>query len=264
MIASAVFILHSDSITVIIGIVTFLATGLLAYFTMRNAAETKSLAQETKDEIEVSQKSADASVSAAEAARRQADVSEKSFASLIRPWLTSDVDWIDEFYKPGATEPYAFSVERARDEFSVYVRARLNNVGPGLALIDTSKSWVSGYGHLEDKMRIQPFVNIFTDTPVVPSGSTFRIEGLIRPSSASWTELTPESFCFPPTLGGLSPSGEFHLDVAYTDAAGLNEITASFRIVVDAKFTCRVYRIAYFANGTDQPFSTVTVGLPGG
>lgn len=258
-IVSTTFVLHADTVTVVLGICTFVATAALAAFTLNTALTTKRLAKATENEIQVATDAARAATMTAEAGQRQADVSEKSFASLIRPWLTITSDRTESL---PLSDPAVY-VDNAREPYSVYIAARLMNVGPGLALVNATSSWVSGYGHANDSMHAQRFANLFTSTPVVPSNTEFLVEALISPSSARWSELTTEKFCFPRSPAGLSDSGDFLLEVSCTDATGLNETRAAFHVVVDGYFQCRVFKIEYFALESTVPFATVIVGLPG-
>jgi len=227
------------------------------------ARATKRLAVDSEAEFEIAARSANAAVEAANASVSQTEISERSLQSLVRPWITAgEYGWEEDDGSDFLSRLPLVTLEDGYDNFALKVSAKLQNVGPGIALIDAGKSWFLGWSQSNDPDEIKPFVNLFTETPVVPSQSTFYVVGQASPSSASWSNLTPEKFAYPRTgMSGIK--GLFIMAVAYTDAGGNNPVTAEIHVVVGANRACRIFKIRYLVTDSEEELAEVIVGSPG-
>ncbi len=212
----------------------------------------------SKGQIEIGKQQVDA-------ARDAVAVAEKAVVATTRPWIMSGEDFYTDEPDPSLTNPAVIVYFSGLTDFPVSVRIRLKNVGPGLALVKPSDSWICGYGQLENRDLTLPYANIFTDTPVVPSGVEFQMYGRISSSSAKWSDIKPETFCFQSTpSGSISPKkGNFVIEVAYTDAGGEDEVKAKIHVLVRRPFQCSVFQIEYFRGASTEPFVSTRVGMPG-
>ena len=248
-VATRNFTLHTDIFSTVIGVFTVIATIILAVYTAMMAKRTRQLAEETKDMVTHSE--------------RQAAAAEGALLAATRPWLVTSKSVAIEQPSPDLVIP-SVKVESAGSQFPIYLSARFTNVGQGLALIDTSNSWLCARGQTNNPDEFLPYANLFTDSPVLPSGEELVVECQVRKTAAQWNEITLEKFCFPRTLGGgnVAP-GEFLIKIAYTDAAGKNPVRAEVRVLVRDTFECEPHLISYFNGREVEPFSQVRVGLPG-
>ena len=239
---AATFVLKTDSLGVRLAVLGIIASFAVAGATLWMAKKTKDLAVDAAAELETG--------------RRQAA------AASTRPWIVpNDLSAVEIRSIPRDTVN------------SVFVEARLKNVGPGLALIKSADSWICGYGHLNDSNTINQYSNVFTETPIVPSGDEFVMSGTVRHSSANWSGATPESIGFQKTPdGGYPQTGEYVVEVAYTDAAGEDEVVAKVRVIIEklhtdsggwTTYSSRVHRVDYFRGEDQDPFLSTKIGSPG-
>jgi hypothetical protein len=243
------YVLRTDAIGEWLSIVAIVVSASVAIATFKMASKTREMAQATENELDIG--------------RRQAVASEKAVAAATRPWIVPGEDRGMDEEDPDLNSP-AVRLGGWDVDFPVYVWVRLTNVGPGLALIDSSNSWVNGRGQLSAPDAIERYANVFTDTPVVPSGGEFTMMGKIRASSANWSNIDRQRFAYPPNpSGGYGTTGEFVTEVSYTDAASENEVTAKIHVLVDYAFRCRVFRVDYFRRDATESFVSTNVGLPG-
>ena len=256
-------VLHADLVSEWLAALTLLSTLLLAFFTWRLARATKQLSDDSEKEFQVTNKSANAAVEAASASRRQAEISERSLESLIRPWITAgEYTWDEEDSSDYPARFPLVTLSEGYGRFAVFTQMKLQNVGPGIALIDTNQSWLLGRSQFNEPDEVRPFTNLFTETPVVPPQSNFFVVGRISPASAHWSGLTPEKFAYPRS-GMTGIKGNFVMTVAYTDAGGNNPVTAEFHIVVEPGLACRIFKIRYLKTDTGSEFAEVIVGSVG-
>lgn len=247
---AATFVLRTESLGTWLAVLGILASAGVAVATFLMAMKTRDLARDAQTEIEIG--------------RRQATAAEKALVAATRPWIVSGEDRDTEEPDPSLVDPAVIIYPSGFPEFPIFVRVRLKNVGPGLALIKSYNSWFSGYGQLATPNQIQRYNNLFTQTPVVPSGAEFEMMGRIIATATDWSNATVQTVCFQTVPGGgYSPVGGFMLEVAYTDAGGDDEVTAKIHVQVSHGRECRVHRIDYHHEDSPEPFVSTRVGLPG-
>jgi hypothetical protein len=252
---SVTFTLQTDALGVWIAIAGIAASFAVAGATLWMAAKTRELSKNAKKEIEVS--------------NEQASAARDAVTAVTRPWIVIG-DGGDSHSGTSLVHRAVQVGFQGNTDWPVNFHVWLKNVGPGLALIDPGKCWVHGYGQLNDRNELRPFTNIFTNTPVVPTGADFEMTGRIMTSSANWSGISVEAFCFPSTpQGGRAEIGAVRLDIAYTDVAGKNLVVASIQVVVSSldgggpnHVSCRVHRVDYLNGEPLEQFSTTRVGPP--
>ena len=257
-ILASTFELHTDRVGTWLAIVAIVATFAVASATLWMAKKTKDLAKDSRGQIEIGRQQLDA-------AREAVAVAEKAVVATTRPWIMSGEDLCMDEADPSLNDPAVIVFSSGSVDYPISVRIRLKNVGPGLALIKLSDSWICGYGQLENRDLTLPYANIFTDTPVVPSGAEFQMNGRIFASSAKWSNIKPETFCFQSTSSGslVSKKGNFVVEVGYTDAGGEDEVKAKIHVLVHRPLQCSVFQIDYFRGDAADPFVSTRVGMPG-
>ena len=252
---SVTFTLHTDTLGVCIAVAGIVASFAVAGATLWMAAKTRELSVNAKREISVSME--------------QAAAARDAVTAVTRPWIVIGPGGGNSM--GGDLSFRAVQLGPGSDgEWPVNLQVWLKNVGPGLALVDPEQSWLYGYGQLGAPNEIRRFTNIFTDTPVVPTGTEFEVKGRVRASSAEWSNVSVDAFCFPSTpQGGRTQNGSVMLEIAYTDVAGKNLVVARIHAVAKSlvngppnRVSCRVYRVDYLSGEPLEQFSTTRVGSP--
>lgn len=218
------------------------ATLVLALMTWYMARETRAMARESRDE-------ATAVLRQVEVANEQVEVAREALRVQSRPWLTL-VPFNSVFASDGTQqrEGEILLVQRAG---SVFGRVPVRNVGTGLALVDCPDSYALGWS--SEGASLARFVNVNSESPVLPPGEVGDLIFEIPASSARWTNISIEKF-----TGTGRHDGEFALDVRYTDWAGTQATRALFRIARDGG-AWLVHRIDYSDADTGVVISTATV-----
>ena|ERR1700677_2440527 len=141
---ASTFLLHTDRVGTWLAIIAIVATFGVASATLWMAKKTKDLAMVSKGQIEIGKQQVDA-------ARDAVAVAEKAVVATTRPWIMSGEDFYMDEPDPSLASPAVVVYFSGLSDFPVSVRIRLKNVGPGLALIKPSDSWICGYGQLEPR-----------------------------------------------------------------------------------------------------------------
>ena len=264
MTLASVYILRTDMAGLVLGIFAIITSASVAIGTVYLAIRTSAMAKETRKDVEVARSLAEEARVANQLAREQVQASERTLSATIRPWLVAGEDREGKNPDDGYLESFSpVSISRVNEATPIFVSLRVRNVGPGMALFDSRHSYLFGRGQINHLNELCRFGNLFTDSPVIPPGDEALIWGAVSVSSALWSEISRETFCFPRTTDGSPvPPGEFALELAYTDAEGGSPTICRISVLVHAGFECRAHRIDYFEAGLEDPSVTVRVGGP--
>jgi hypothetical protein len=240
------------------------ATAAMAIATFLLALKTRTVAAETRQVAKATQAEAAAVEKQTAHVEEQIQISADALRSSIQPWLTVDVDHLEQAGAgPFQWMDMACTIADLKDAQGVGVTLRVVNVGPGLALIQSELSHVVGYGQVNSPDELRPFTYVFTNVPVIPPATGATLEAEVRRTSAEWIDIDRDKLTRTSRMTSIAGGkGDFQFEIAYTDAGGKNLTYARFKVVVDEKFSCRVFEIDY-RDATDAlPHASVRVGVP--
>jgi hypothetical protein len=213
-----------------------IATAVLAVFTYYMARKTKDVAEHTKTQAE-------AVAQQVTVANDQVAVAQRSHQAAIRPWLTAAIPRTEKDNQFRAI-PFDSPVVGERPDGGVQGIVPLRNIGLGLAVIDTSASYVSGGPR--GAGGLTRYTNLRASVPVVPPGEPVDLHFSIQLTSAGWTNVTPAFFLV---------NHSFAVTVQYSDWAG-GQVTVAYVEVGaapdDSPFQWAVYQIGYHEEGSSN------------
>lgn len=232
-------------------------TGLLAVFTAIMAWKTRDMAkatvavaQNTKAEAEAVEREAQAVLEQSRAVSSQVEITRAAFQASIQPWL--------------APLPGHRLVQISDFGAWFQVSVKLTNVGTGLAIIPkmTRRENTNDFGcriigseYANYGQGVQQRRTGFADASVVAVKERTEIQFKVE-NAGTLEEFSGQK------LRGIS--GEFTIEIDYTDGQGEQLVTAQFRIARGPQSDrWMIYEIDYSRDGDTEPFASVRSAPPG-
>jgi len=205
--------------------VSALATALMAFFTRKAAEDTSAMAKATVEEAKAIEQQLGHSAA-------QVRVAEQSLRASAQPWLA----WEATYEVQAGTRPHVYAhgslrlpgthsgaeVREGTGRLVGFILVR--NVGNGLAIVDLSESWILPCTPRVPGKR-QRCGHPATDTPVIPAGGCATIDFTVDLGEEAGGGPT-----FKELVGRPSTSGQFALEVCYSDAIQGSSTRATFSL----------------------------------
>lgn len=227
----------------------------MAWYTRSVARRTQEVAEFTKTEVEAVVRQGAAIEQQAAATVEQVHLAQSALVAQVQPWLTlgnsiavkSAIVIATPFI--GNLPPVV--VNGASDRLRVSLAIR--NVGNGLAIIDSSESYLMGWGDPRSADELMRFTRASVARPVLPTDEQVRVEYDVDLDrwNTDLDKVTHRDRNY----------GEFAVDVVYGDVLGDRRMRVRVQIAGTAENKWIVHRLDYYTPlDSESPLVSVKVG----